>query len=60
MDFPISELMDEEACHAKLLTWLHPDGCWRGEFCSPLNNGMSSITSLADTHVLRRQFASSL
>jgi transposase-like protein len=26
MDFPISELMDEDACYAKLLTWLHPDG----------------------------------
>ena len=26
MDFPITELMDEEACYAKLVTWLHPDG----------------------------------
>jgi transposase-like protein len=26
MDFPLSELMDEEACYAKLLTWLHPGG----------------------------------
>jgi transposase-like protein len=26
MDFPISELMDEDACYAKLLSWLHPDG----------------------------------
>src|SRR5687768_16625348 len=26
MDFPISELMDEGACYAKLLSWLHPDG----------------------------------
>src|SRR5947209_20280433 len=26
MDFPIIELMDEEACYAKLVTWLHPDG----------------------------------
>jgi transposase-like protein len=26
MDFPISELMDEGACYAKLLDWLHPDG----------------------------------
>jgi transposase-like protein len=26
MDFPITELMDEDACYAKLLHWLHPDG----------------------------------
>ncbi len=26
MDFPITDLMDEDACYAKLLTWLHPGG----------------------------------
>jgi transposase-like protein len=26
MDFPITELMDEDACYQKLLSWLHPDG----------------------------------
>jgi transposase-like protein len=26
MDFPISDLMDEDACYAKLVGWLHPDG----------------------------------
>jgi transposase-like protein len=26
MDFPIADLMDEDACFAKLLGWLHPDG----------------------------------
>src|SRR5918998_1255331 len=26
MDFPIADLMDEDACYAKLVTWLHPDG----------------------------------
>jgi len=26
MDFPIAELMDEDACYAKLLAWLHPEG----------------------------------
>ena len=26
MDFPITELMDEDACYAKLVEWLHPDG----------------------------------
>jgi transposase-like protein len=26
MDFPIAELMDEDACYAKLLRWIHPDG----------------------------------
>lgn len=26
MDFPIAESMDEDACYAKLLAWLHPDG----------------------------------
>jgi transposase-like protein len=26
MDFPIAELMDEDACYAQLLHWLHPDG----------------------------------
>ncbi len=26
MDSPIAELLDEDACYAKLLSWLHPDG----------------------------------
>ncbi len=26
MVFPIADLMDADACYAKLLTWLHPDG----------------------------------
>jgi len=26
MDFPIADLMDEGACYAKLVEWLHPDG----------------------------------
>ena len=26
MDFPIAELMDEAACYAKLVAWLHPEG----------------------------------
>ena len=26
MDFPIADLMDEDACYAKLVGWLHPDG----------------------------------
>lgn len=26
MDFPIADLMDEAACYAKLLAWLHPNG----------------------------------
>jgi transposase-like protein len=26
MDFPIAELMDEDACYAELVAWLHPDG----------------------------------
>ncbi len=26
MDFPIAELMDEDACYQKLLNWIHPDG----------------------------------
>src|SRR3954451_9161563 len=26
MDFPITELLDEDACYAKLVPWLHPDG----------------------------------
>jgi transposase-like protein len=26
MDFPIADLMDEDACYAKLVAWLHPDG----------------------------------
>ena len=26
MDFPITELMDEDACYQKLMNWLHPDG----------------------------------
>jgi transposase-like protein len=36
MDFPIAELMDEDACYAELVEWLHPDGlacprCRRGD-----------------------------
>jgi len=26
MDFPIAELMDEDACYEKLVQWLHPAG----------------------------------
>ena len=26
MDFPITDLMDEDACYAKLLGWIHPSG----------------------------------
>src|SRR5262249_41613186 len=26
MDFPITELMDEQACYERLVGWLHPDG----------------------------------
>jgi transposase-like protein len=26
MDFPIVDLMDEDACYAELVRWLHPDG----------------------------------
>jgi transposase-like protein len=26
MDFPIIDLMDEGACYAQLVAWLHPDG----------------------------------
>ena len=26
MDFPIADLMDEDACYAKLVHWLHPRG----------------------------------
>ena len=26
MGFPITDLMDEDACHAKLVEWPHPDG----------------------------------
>ena len=26
MDFPITDLMDEQACYRQLLEWLHPDG----------------------------------
>ena len=36
MDFPITHVMDEAACYAQLLRWLHPDGlrcprCHKGE-----------------------------
>jgi transposase-like protein len=36
MDFPITELMDPDACYAELVEWLHPDGfacprCARGD-----------------------------
>jgi hypothetical protein len=26
MDFPITDLMDEQACYDRLVGWLHPDG----------------------------------
>ena len=25
MDFPITDLMDEDACYAQLVAWLHPE-----------------------------------
>jgi transposase-like protein len=36
MDFPITDLMNEHACYAQLVDWLHPDGlacprCHRGD-----------------------------
>ena len=36
MDFPITDLMEEQACYAQLVDWLHPDGlacprCHRGD-----------------------------
>jgi transposase-like protein len=36
MAFPITELLDEDACFAKLVEWLHPDGfacprCHKGD-----------------------------
>lgn len=36
MDFPITELMDADACYAKLVEWLYPDGfvcprCHKGD-----------------------------
>ena len=32
MDFPITDLRDEQACYDQLVGWLHPDGmtCPRG------------------------------
>ena len=41
MDFPIADLMDEDACYAKLLAWLHPDGlacprCGRATACTSI------------------------
>lgn len=26
MDLPITDLMDEQACYERLVTWLHPEG----------------------------------
>lgn len=26
MDFPVTDLLDEDACYAKLVSWLHPGG----------------------------------
>ena len=26
MDFPIADLLDEEACYARIFRWLHPGG----------------------------------
>ncbi len=38
MDFPIADLMDEDACYAKLVHWLHPGGlaCPRCGACDEL------------------------
>lgn len=38
MDFPIADLMDEDACYAKLVHWLHPRGlaCPRCGACDDL------------------------
>ena len=38
MDFPIADLMDEDACYAKLVSWLHPKGlaCPRCGACDDL------------------------
>ncbi len=39
MDFPIADLMDEDACYAKLLAWLHPDGLACPRCGSPRGRG---------------------
>jgi transposase-like protein len=38
MDFPIADLMDEDACYTKLVQWLHPSGlaCPRCGACDDL------------------------
>ena len=55
MDFPITDLMDEQACYTQLVDWLHPDGlacprCRRGDRMVVHRRGRDPILDLRCGH----------
>jgi hypothetical protein len=51
MDFPTTDLMDEQAYYAQLVDWLHPDGlacprCHRTAARGPSPSGDGGIPAL--------------
>ena len=49
MDFPLTDLMDEPACYAQLVDWLHPDGlacprCHRDDRMAVHRRGRDPVT----------------
>jgi transposase-like protein len=58
MDFPITDLMDEDACYAKLVSWLHPGGfacprCGRDDRMSVHRRGRAPVLDFRCGHCRR-------
>jgi transposase-like protein len=58
MDFPITDLMDEDACYAKLVYWLHPGGfacprCGRDDRMSVHRRGRAPVLDFRCGHCHR-------
>jgi len=58
MDFPITDLMDEPACYARLVDWLHPDGlacprCHRDDRMAVHRRGRDPVTDFRCGHCHR-------
>jgi transposase-like protein len=58
MDFPITGLMDEGACYAKLVEWLHPDGfacprCHQGDRMAVHRRGRPPVLDYRCGHCKR-------
>jgi transposase-like protein len=58
MDFPITDLMDEQACYSQLVDWLHPDGlacprCHRDDRMAIHRRGRDPVSDFRCGHCRR-------